>query len=124
MHNFKQILTSNQRPGVFSIPALGHPGENLDQLLLSLDSLWMASEVESLPKYLLRLKRASISLDQHFVQWQGSRVVEFKSTTIGTIDQSNTKLAAWCRLLARKKSTRTLTCMSPVYGTFSELLDS
>jgi hypothetical protein len=89
MHNFKQILTSNQRPGVFSIPALGHPGENLDQLLLSLDSLWMASEAESLPKDLLRLKRASIYLDQHFVLWQGSRAAEFKPTTIGTIGQSN-----------------------------------
>ncbi|KAE9380961.1 hypothetical protein N431DRAFT_323148 [Stipitochalara longipes BDJ] len=96
LSNFRLGETTNlhlSRPsGVFSVVALGHPGENLGDLLLSLHSLWIDSEERHSPRDFLQLKRVSVALNQQFAQWQGSRVTEFIPTTIGNIDQNNPDL--------------------------------
>jgi hypothetical protein len=68
---------------VFSVPALSDHGESLDNLLLSLESLWAKSEVSFESKDLTTLKNESIDLDRRFANWQESRVTEFKPSLAG-----------------------------------------
>ena len=84
--NLLGTSTSNHRPsGIFSIPALGDRGENLDTLLLRLHSLWTNSGTLFTPEQVSALKAASMDLDQHCTEWEDSRLEEFKSVTIGDI---------------------------------------
>ncbi|KAF4633836.1 hypothetical protein G7Y89_g4268 [Cudoniella acicularis] len=80
--------------GIFSVPALGHLGESLDDLLLSLDLLWTASEALVSSEDFKPLKNAGIALDQRFIEWEATRVAEFKPTTIGSIGKSHKEFEA------------------------------
>ncbi|KAH8676436.1 hypothetical protein BGZ60DRAFT_372142 [Tricladium varicosporioides] len=71
--------------GVFSVPAVG----NLEELLLSLDSLRTWSETLPDEKSVIALNDACIALNQRFVEWETTRLDEFKPITIRTIGQSH-----------------------------------
>ncbi|KAF2809790.1 putative C6 transcription factor [Mytilinidion resinicola] len=80
-----------QVSGVFSIPAMRGQGESLDDLLLSLDSLWKRSESLFASKDLNALRKESIALDQRFAEWETSRATEFKPTTICNVKQNHSE---------------------------------
>ncbi len=63
-------------------------GESLDDLLLSLDLVWIKSEASFKSKDFDALKNESIALDRRFANWQDSRVTEFEPTVTGHVIRS------------------------------------
>ena len=68
---------------------MGGQGETLDDLLLSLDSLWTRTQSPFASNDSQALKKASIALDDRFIEWEESRITEFKSTAIGNVPQTH-----------------------------------
>jgi hypothetical protein len=64
---------------------LGGPGENLDDLLLDLDTLWIEYESCSGLKDLDKLRETAVALYSRFTKWQDSRATELNPTRIGII---------------------------------------
>jgi len=57
----------------------------LDDLLLSLDVMWKRFETPCKVRDLRELKDECIALHRRFDEWQGSRVIELKSTVAGHV---------------------------------------